>query len=128
MVGGSERILFVDDEAILMEMGCDILEELGYRVTGVTSSTEALELFRAQPDQFDLVMTDMTMPGMTGAELSQEILQIRADLPIILCTGLSEMINEEKAKAMGIREFAMKPLSLRNIAQLTRKALERKAR
>jgi|GEM_PF-395638 len=128
MVGGSERILFVDDEAILMEMGCDILEELGYRVTGVTSSTEALELFRAQPDQFDLVMTDMTMPGMTGGELSQEILQIRADLPIILCTGLSEMINEEKAKAMGIREFAMKPLSLRNIAQLTRKALERKVR
>ncbi len=128
MVGGRERILFVDDEAILMEMGCDILGELGYRVTGVTSSSEALELFRAQPDQFDLVMTDMTMPGMTGAELSQEILQIRADLPIILCTGLSEMINEEKAKAMGIREFAMKPLSLRNIAQLTRKALERKAR
>jgi len=128
MVGGSERILFVDDEAILMEMGCDILEELGYRVTGVTSSTEALELFRAQPDQFDLVMTDMTMPGMTGAELSQEILQIRADLPIILCTGLSEMINEEKAKAMGIREFAMKPLGLRNIAQITRKALERRVR
>ncbi len=128
MVGGRERILFVDDEAILMEIGCDILEELGYHVTGVTSSTEALELFRAQPDQFDLVMTDMTMPGMTGAELSQEILQIRADLPIILCTGLSEMINEEKAKAMGIREFAMKPLSLKNIAQLTRKALERKAR
>lgn len=123
--GGSERILYVDDEEILMEMGRDILEELGYQVTALTNSRKALELFRAQPDAFDLVMTDMTMPGLTGADLSQEILQLRPDIPIILCTGLSEIINEEKAMAMGIREFAMKPLSLRNIAELMRKALGR---
>ena len=128
IAGGNERILFVDDEKILMEMGRDILEELGYRVTAIPNSKQALELFRTQPDQFDLVMTDMTMPGMTGADLSQEILQIRPDLPIILCTGLSEIITEEKAMAMGIREFVMKPLNLRSIAELVRRALERKDR
>ena len=126
IVGGSERILFIDDEEILMEMGRDILEELGYNVTAITNSRNALDLFRAQPDQFDLVMTDMTMPGMTGADLSREILQLRPDVPIILCTGLSEIINEEKAIAIGIREFAMKPLNLRNIAELIRQALDRK--
>lgn len=123
LAGGDERILFIDDEEILMEMGRDILEELGYRVTAATNSQKALERFRARPGEFDLVMTDMTMPGMTGADLSREILQIRPDIPIILCTGLSEMINEEKAMAMGIREFVMKPLNLRNIAELVRRAL-----
>ncbi len=123
LVGGREHILFIDDEEMLMEMGRYLLEELGYRVTPVADSTKALELFRAQPGQFDLVITDMTMPGMTGADLAREMLKLRPDLPIILCTGLSEIINEEKAMAMGIREFVMKPLNLRKIAELTRKAL-----
>jgi len=87
-----------------------------------------LELFRARPGEFDLIMTDMTMPGMTGADLSREILQIRPDIPIILCTGLSEIINEDKAMAMGIREFVMKPLNLRNIAELVRRALGKEER
>jgi CheY-like chemotaxis protein len=126
ILGGSERILFIDDEEILMSMGCSILEELGYSVTATANSAEAVELFRSRPDQFDLVMTDMAMPGMTGVDLSSEILKVRPDIPIILCTGFSQVITEEKARAMGIRAFAMKPLSLTSIAKLVRKALEKK--
>jgi PAS domain S-box-containing protein len=124
--GGSERIIFIDDEDTLAEMGRDMLEGLGYEVIAETSSAGALEIFRAQPDRFDLVITDMTMPGMTGKELATELLKIRPDIPIILCTGFSEIITEEEAGVMGIREFAMKPLDLRSIAELIRKALEKK--
>jgi PAS domain S-box-containing protein len=124
--GGTERVLFVDDEEILVIMWCDILENLGYTVTATTESTKALEIFLSRPDQFDLVITDMTMPGMTGIDLSKEILGLRPAIPIILCTGFSELITEEKAKALGIRGFAMKPLRLGNIAELIRKALDKK--
>jgi PAS domain S-box-containing protein len=121
--GGTERILFVDDEDSLVDLWQMLLKDLGYRTLATTDSTKALEWFRKQPDQFDLVVTDMTMPGMTGVELAAKMLRIRADIPIILCTGFSELITEEKAKAMGIREYAMKPLNLQSIAQLLRKAL-----
>jgi CheY-like chemotaxis protein len=84
---------------------------------------EALELFRAKADRFDMVITDMTMPNMTGDRLAQELLQIRPGIPIILCTGFSERITEEKAKAMGIREFVMKPLVIKDLAQAMRRAL-----
>lgn len=124
--GGRERILFTDDEEILVEMGREMLEGLGYEVTTATSSARALEIFRAQPDRFDLVITDMTMPGMTGKELAGELLGIRPDIPIILCTGFSEIITEEEAKSMGIRKFAIKPLNLRSIADLIRAVLERR--
>jgi PAS domain S-box-containing protein len=124
--GGTERILFVDDEEILVEMWRDILENLGYTVTATTGSTKALEIFLSRPDQFDLVITDMTMPGMTGIGLSKEILGLRPAIPIILCTGFSELITEEKVKALGIKGFAMKPLRLRIIAHLIRKALEQR--
>ena len=120
---GIEQILFVDDEDILVTMWQQLLGDLGYRVTATTRSNKALELFRNRPDQFDLVITDMTMPGMTGIDLSREILKIRPDIPIVLCTGFSELITEEKAKAIGIREFVMKPLGLKSIAELIRKAL-----
>ena len=123
---GSERILFVDDEEVLAKMWSDILDTLGYQVTSITWSIRALEMFRDRPDQFDLVITDMTMPDMMGTDLSKEILKLRPDMPIILCTGFNELVTEEKAKAMGIREFAMKPLNLRSIAELIRKALDRK--
>ena len=123
---GKERILFIDDEQILVEMSREMLKELGYEVTAATSSTRGLEIFRAHPDRFDLVVTDMTMPGMTGKELATELLEIRPDIPIILCTGFSELITKEEAKLMGIREFAIKPLNLRSIAELIRKALDRK--
>jgi len=121
---GHERILFVDDEHALVEIAKDILERLGYEIVARTSSVEALELFRAQADRFDLVITDMTMPNMTGDKLSKEILKIRSDIPIILCTGYSERISEEKAKNIGIREFVMKPLVMKELAKTVRNTLD----
>ena len=106
-----------------MSKGKQILERLGYEVVTRTSSIEALELFRKKPDQFDLVITDMTMPKMTGDKLAQEIMKVRPDIPIILCTGYSERITEGKEKGMGIRAFAMKPLVMRDLANTVRKAL-----
>ncbi len=120
---GKERILFIDDEEVLAQMGKDMLERLGYRVTVRKCSLEALETFQNQPDKFDLVITDQTMPGMAGIDLARRMLQIRPDIPIILCTGYSSVVSEEKAKFIGIREFALKPLSKKNIAELIRKVL-----
>jgi len=121
---GTEKILFVDDEDILADMGKDMLERLGYHVTVRKNSIDALETFQNQPDLFDLVITDQTMPGMTGVDLARRMLQIRPDIPIILCTGYSSIISEEKAKSIGIREFALKPLTKKDIAVLIRKALD----
>ena len=122
--GGHERVLFVDDEKAIAEIGQNMLKYLGYEVEVRTSSIEALELFRAQADRFDLVITDMTMPNMTGDKLAQELLRIRPGIPIILCTGFSEYLTEEKAKAMGIREFVMKPLVMKDLAKAMRRALD----
>ena len=121
---GHERVLFIDDEPVLVEIGKQMLERLGYEVTTRTSSIEALELFRAKPDQFDLVITDMTMPNMTGDKLSRELMQIRSDIPVIICTGYSERITEDKAKGMGIKAFVMKPIVIRDLANTVRKALD----
>jgi PAS domain S-box-containing protein len=121
---GSEKILFVDDENLLATAGRLMLEGLGYQVMATTDSTKALQIFREGPNPFDLVVTDMTMPGLTGADLSREILKIRPDTPIILITGFSDLINEEKARALGIRAFAMKPLRRTNLARLIRKVLD----
>jgi len=121
---GRERILFIDDEEILAEMGKSMLERLGYHVTVRNKSIEALETFKNQPDLFDLVITDQTMPGMTGADIARRMIQIRPDIPIILCTGYSTVISEEKAKSFGIKEFALKPLSKKDIAVLIRKVLD----
>jgi len=118
LLTGSERILFVDDEEIMTDLGREMLEPLGYQVTTKTSSSDAFETFQTQPDAFDLVITDMTMPGMTGVDLSREILKIKPNIPIILCTGYSELITEEKAKAIGIQGFALKPLNFRSITEL----------
>jgi len=123
---GRESVLFVDDEAALADIGRQVLERLGYRVTTRTSSLEALGLFKAQPDRFDLVVTDQTMPHLTGVELAREMLKMRPDLPIILCTGFSEQISAEKARAMGIRRFVMKPLVIREVAAVIRSALDEK--
>ncbi|MBW2115696.1 MAG: response regulator [Deltaproteobacteria bacterium] len=121
---GQERVLFVDDELVLVEIGKQMLERLGYEVTTRTSSFEALELFRAKPDQFDLVITDMTMPQMTGDKLSRELMQIRPDIPVIICTGFSERISDEKAKGMGIKAFVMKPIVIRDLANTVRRILD----
>jgi signal transduction histidine kinase/DNA-binding NarL/FixJ family response regulator len=121
---GIEKILFIDDEEILADLGKNMLERLGYHVTVRKSSLEALETFQNQPDQFDVVITDQTMPGMTGVDLARRMLQIRPDIPIILCTGYSSIISEEKAKFLGIKEFALKPLTKKTIATLIRKVLD----
>lgn len=122
---GNERILFVDDEEVLVDLGKQMLERLGYKVVSRTSSVEALEAFRADPHKFDLVITDMTMPNMTGDEFAEEIMAIRPDTPIILCTGFSDRITKEKAEKMGIREFAMKPLVMSDLAKTIRKILDK---
>ncbi len=120
---GTERLLFVDDEEALADIGHQILKRLGYRVTVKTSSLEALETFKAGPHEFDLVITDQTMPHLTGADLAQEMLRLRPDMPIILCTGFSESINAEEARALGIRRFLLKPLVAREIAEVVREVL-----
>jgi PAS domain S-box-containing protein len=122
---GTERVLLVDDEEMIVEIVGRMLEELGYRVTARTDSRQALEIFQARPDEFDLVITDQTMPGLTGLDLVARILHIRADMPIILCTGYSSIISVETAKAKGVRAFILKPVSQRNLAQTIRKALGR---
>ncbi len=121
---GCERILFVDDEGALAEMGEDILASLGYDVTSGMSSVEALSLVRNDPTRFDLVITDQTMPEMTGTELAQEILAMRADMPIIMCTGFSYVVDADSARAAGIKAFAMKPLTKREIARTIRNVLD----
>ncbi len=120
---GTERILLIDDESILVKMGQTMLERLGYTVTVRTNSLEALSTFKNQPEAFDLVITDQTMPGMTGVDLAQRMLKIRPDLPIILCTGHSNLISEEKARSVGIKGFALKPLTRKDIAEIIRKVL-----
>ena len=124
-MGGNERILFIDDEQTLVDVGEQILRQLGYQVTVRTKSIEALELFRAHPERFDLVITDMTMPNMMGDKLAKELMGIRADIPIVLCTGFSEYITEEAAKEIGIREFVMKPLVTSGLAKTIRRVLDR---
>jgi PAS domain S-box-containing protein len=114
-------ILFVDDEEELVEYGRQVLENLGHEVITETSSMEALEIFRRQPNRFDLVITDMTMPKLSGVAFSRELFTIRPDIPIILCTGFSEAINHEKARAIGIRELLMKPVLIRDLIDAIRK-------
>lgn len=123
-IEGRERILFVDDEELLATMGKDMLERLGYHVTVRQSSLEAIELFQNRPDDFDLVITDQTMPGMTGLDMAKRMLQIRFDIPIILCTGYSSMVDEKVAKAQGIKRFALKPLNKSATAKLIRQVLD----
>jgi len=122
--GGEERILVVDDEPSVVKAIKDMLERLGYEITTKTSSVEALEMFRSDPHSFDVVITDMTMPKMTGVQLSKNLMEIRADIPIILCTGFSEKISEERARELGIRGYLMKPMVKREIAVMIRKVLD----
>jgi signal transduction histidine kinase/ActR/RegA family two-component response regulator len=121
---GDERVLFVDDEKMLADMSRIMLERLGYKVTVLTSSIEALAVFKDNPDAFDVVITDQTMPGMTGTDLARRMREIRPNLPVILCTGYSSTISEEKISSLGIKGFALKPLAKRDIAVVIRKVLE----
>ena len=124
VIGGMERILFVDDEPSLVDIGIRMLFPLGYHVTGAASSKEALELFCAAPQRFDLVITDMTLPKMTGIDLSREMLKICPDIPIILCSGIKEQDTEEQAKSLGIKAYLTKPLTRRELAGVMREVLD----
>ena len=124
-VGGGERILFVDDEPTIAKLQKRTLERLGYDVTIKTSSIEALEAFRLTPDLFQLVITDMTMPEMTGDKLSRAVKEIKPDIPVILCTGFSEKINETTALDFPIDGFLMKPIDTGKLAKTVRKALDK---
>jgi len=123
---GTERVLFVDDEKAAVDAIQPMLKSLGYEVQVRTSSIEALEAFRNNPQSFDLVITDQTMPNMTGDILAKELMKIRPDIPIIICTGFSERIDEHTAKKMGIRSFTMKPLVMGELAVTIRKVLDEK--
>ena len=120
---GKGLVLVVDDEQSIVDMLKQMLECLGYDVAGRYSSYDALQVFRARPDSFDLVITDLTMPHMTGIDLAREILKIRADTPIILCTGFSEAVDDNRTKLLGIKGFLMKPVALRDLAEIVKKIL-----
>ena len=121
---GNEHILLIDDEEAIIQMETALLENLGYKVTALTSSDEALTTFESHPENFDLTISDMTMPHMTGADLAKRFLSIRPDMPFILCTGFSEMINEEKARELGIQEYIKKPVLRKEMAIVVRRALD----
>ena len=124
MVTGNERILFVDDEAFQADIAKQMLSRLGYRLTTCTSSVEALELFMQSPEKFDLVITDMTMPHMAGDVLARELISLRPDIPIIVCTGYSDRIDSDIAEEIGIGELVMKPVVMKDIAQCIRRVLD----
>jgi signal transduction histidine kinase/ActR/RegA family two-component response regulator len=123
---GQGTILFVDDEAALAQVAATILTRLGYTVTTCTNSQEALATFRASPDQFDLVITDQTMPGLTGENLARALRQIRPNLPIILCTGFSHVMTPEKAQGLQLDAFLMKPLTMQSLGQAVQCVLSRR--
>jgi len=122
-VGHGERILFIDDEEQIIRIAQSMLTSNGYQVTACSSGVQALEEFRRQPDQFDLVITDMTMPHMTGIDLARNILAVNPDMPIILCTGQSELINRETALDMGCCAYLNKPILKQTLLQAVQKAL-----
>ncbi|MCF8089197.1 MAG: response regulator, partial [Desulfotignum sp.] len=121
---GTERILMVDDEPSLVKMVTQILERFGYEVIGKTSSTEVLEVFKENPERFDLVITDMAMPDMSGERMAQEIIQVRYDMPIIICTGHSDCMDENRAMELGIKAFIMKPIGMAELTKIVRKVLD----
>ena len=121
---GNDSILFIDDEEMLVNITKEMLKKLGYQVVAQASSLEALKIFHDQPEKFDLVITDQTMPQMTGMQLAQEVKQIRPDIPIILCTGYSEKVSLENMKAAGINDLLMKPVIMRTLAETIRKVLD----
>lgn len=126
IIGGTEQILLVDDEQSIIFMEKQMLERLGYSVVSRTSSVEALEAFRTNPDKFNMVITDMSMPNMSGDQLAAELIKIRPDIPIVLCTGFSERMPEERAAALGIKGFLMKPIIKRDLSKKIREVLDMK--
>jgi CheY-like chemotaxis protein len=124
--GGSEHLLVVDDDRLYLEMMIELLQNLGYAVTAAGDGEQALEMIQKDPARFDCLLTDMTMPGITGAQLALKILELVPDLPIIMFTGFSETINCDRAADMGIKAFLMKPVVLPRIAATLRSVLDKR--
>lgn len=124
-ITGKEHILFVDDEPSIVKVAVHVLEKQGYKVTGLTSSREALEIFQKDPENFDLIITDMSMPGMTGDKLIRELIKVRSSIPIILSSGHSDRVNENLVKELGIMAYAMKPLDKSQLLNTVREVLEK---
>jgi CheY-like chemotaxis protein len=122
--GRGERILFVDDEAVLAQMGGRMLERLGYVPTTVTDAARALDLFAAEPGGFDLLVTDLTMPGMLGTDVAARALRLRPDLPVLLVTGYSATLTPASVRALGIRGIVLKPLNLDALGRAVYQALD----
>ncbi len=120
----SLAVRFINDDPTLVELGKESLEALGYRVVAKTGSVEALEVFRAQPERFALVITDQTMPDMTGMVLARRLREVRPGIPIILGTGYSEQVTKDGAAESGIREVMMKPVVMGDLARSVRKILD----
>ena len=128
VTGGKECILFVDDEDLTVELNNERLTQLGYEVVAVTSSLEALKIFKKEPGRFNIVITDYTMPDMTGVDLARKLLRVRSDIPIILCTGYTDGISPDNAKKIGIREFLLKPQGKRGLGLAIRRVLDGEGR
>ena len=124
---GKESILLIDDELSVLGVMQKILDRLGYKVTGKSDSLEALELFRKGPDAFNIVVTDMTMPNLSGVDLAQKMSIIKPGIPIVLCTGFNEKINQETAEENGISRLIMKPVTKGEIAEVLREVLDKKS-
>ncbi|MCI5122338.1 MAG: response regulator [Candidatus Electrothrix sp. AUS4] len=123
---GTERILFVDDELDITRISKSLLSNLGYTVTVENQSLNALKIFQEDPDAFDLLITDHTMPGLTGGDLARSVLRLRPDLPIILCTGYTTALSEHEALQLGIKKYVIKPLNTRVLAEIVREVLDKK--
>jgi CheY-like chemotaxis protein len=123
---GTTRILLIDDEAAVLDVTRGALERMGYEVTAVSSGVEALDLFSNDPDCFDLIITDMVMPRMTGVALARQILEIRLDMPVILYSGLIEEMTDEQARSIGIRGLLKKPSMVKELAAAVSRALDLK--
>ena len=123
-VGGTERIMVVDDEESILTSTREFLKDYGYGVSAFSNSRDAFDAFKKEPSQFDLLITDMTMPQMTGLELSTGILKISGDFPIILCTGYSENFDEEKAVETGIKKYIQKPVDIQGLLLVIRQLLD----
>ncbi len=124
IAGGNERILYVDDEKTIVNLGVRFLERAGYKVSGETNSIEALKKFESKPDSFDLVITDMAMPEMVGTEFAKRLMEIRSELPVIICTGYSQKVDKTIAKELGIKAFINKPILLKELYSKVRMVLD----
>lgn len=122
---GDERILFVDDEETIVNIAKELLTFYGYKITIFRDGLQALEGFEKHPDDYDLIVTDMSMPNMNGLELAQRVKEIRPEIPIVLCSGFSAIINKEEALKKGVTRYLQKPLAMDHVARIIREVLDK---